>query len=335
MGYLASGRAVPAGSAKTKAKLPSEGRFCILAAMPQDLAIRTIGLSKTYGSRAALDGLDLSVPSGSIFGFLGRNGAGKTTTIRLLAGLAKPSSGDIEFHGRSVLGHGVDVRRRFGYLLEDQGFYPRLSGRENLRLFRRLAGVEPTEALIDSVTERVGLAERSRHRVGTYSHGMKQRLSVAAALLVDPAVLILDEPTNGLDPPGIRDFRDLMRGLRDEGMTIFLSSHLLSEVERLCDWVCIIDEGRRRFHGLMSDLPSARGAVLVKIPDPASAARSLSDRGWLVTPADGGITVVGATGAEVNQALAKHQIFADVITEESGALEDSFFALLRQGEEEP
>lgn len=203
--------------------------------------IETNGLTKRYGSHiVAVDGLDLTVRRGEVYGFLGPNGAGKTTTLRMLLGLIHPTSGAASVMGRKP-GHPQSLAR-VGALIESPAFYPYLSGWDNLRVVARYAGVKKDRIM--SVLEMVDLTERAQDRFTTYSLGMKQRLGVAAALLKDPDLLILDEPTNGLDPAGMADMRNLIRSLGREDRTVLLSSHLLAEVEQICDRVGVISSGR-------------------------------------------------------------------------------------------
>ena len=222
------------------------------------LAIETAGLSKHYGRHPAVIDLDLQVPQGVVFGFLGRNGAGKTTTIGMLLGLLRPSSGQVWLLGHEV---GRDLRpalRRTGVLLDRPAFYPYLSGRENLWVVAQALGSD-AHARIPEALETVELAGRARDRFATYSGGMKQRLGLAAALLNDPDLFVFDEPTTGLDPVGQRDIRRLIRRLADEtGKTIFLSSHQLREVDQICDRVAIIDRGRLVTQGPLQDVAAGR-----------------------------------------------------------------------------
>ncbi len=209
---------------------------------PDDAAIWTRGLSKRFGRVRAVDGLDLSVPRGSLFGLLGPNGAGKSTTIRLLTGLVRATAGEA-----CVLG--VPVARRLalggrvGALVEEPAFYAHLSAWQNLALLASLSGPVPRKRL-EQVLDIVGLSEVARRRVGTYSHGMRQRLGIAQALVPRPELLILDEPASGLDPEGMAEVRELLKSLRDEGMTIFLSSHMLAEVEQTCTHVAVMMRGQ-------------------------------------------------------------------------------------------
>jgi ABC-2 type transport system ATP-binding protein len=222
------------------------------------LAIETQGLSKRYGSLDAVVGLDLRVPRGTVFGFLGRNGAGKTTTIGMLVGLLRPSGGRAW-----LLGHEIarDVRaglRRTGVLLDQPAFYPYLTGRENLWAVAQALGGDAA-GCIDSVLETVDLVDRAGDRFGGYSMGMKQRLGLAAALLNDPELLILDEPTTGLDPVGQRDTRRLIRRLAEvTGKTVFLSSHQLADVQQVCDHVAVIDRGRLVIQGPLTEVVAGR-----------------------------------------------------------------------------
>jgi ABC-2 type transport system ATP-binding protein len=198
----------------------------------------TDGLTKRYGTRTVVDDLSLTVQRGEVFGFLGPNGAGKTTTLRMLMGLVRPTSGSVSVLGRPA---GTSVTG-VGALVEGPGFYPYLSGRDNLRVLAKYAGAP--SGRIDVVLRTVDLAERAGNRYSTYSLGMKQRLGVSAALLKDPEIVVLDEPTNGLDPAGITDIRALLRRLAAEGSTVVLSSHLLGEVEQVCDRIAVISHGR-------------------------------------------------------------------------------------------
>src|ERR671936_143559 len=224
-------------------------------------AIETRDLRKSFGSRTALDGLSISVPGRTITGFVGPNGAGKTTTIRLLLGLIRPDGGSATVLGYP-LGDRAQYLPRVGALVEAPAFYPSLSGRTNLDVLACLGGYPRTR--IDDVLAVVELGDRARDRVQTYSQGMKQRLGVAMALLPDPDLLILDEPANGLDPVGIVQMRDLLRQLRDRGKTIFLSSHVLGELERVADWLVMLDNGKALFHGPAAKFLHQRSELIVE-----------------------------------------------------------------------
>ena len=220
----------------------------------------TSGLTKQFSQRVAVDGLDLKIPTGSISGFVGPNGAGKTTTIRMLLGLVRPTSGTA-----CVLGHSISEPSsylpRVGALIEGPTFYPTLSGRENLFVLARLGGLGYRR--VDEVLEQVGLAPRARDRYSTYSLGMRQRLGIAAAILPRPELVVLDEPTNGLDPHGIAEIRSMLRSLADEGMTVFVSSHLLSEIQQVCEHLVVIEHGGLVFQGSVAALLAGRAPELV------------------------------------------------------------------------
>jgi ABC-2 type transport system ATP-binding protein len=226
-------------------------------------------LSKRFGERTAVDGVDLFVPRGSAFGFLGPNGAGKTTMIRMLLGLTAPSAGTMR-----VLGHPVPAERavalqRVGAIVEDPRFHPHLSGRENLRVVAALRGRDAA-ARIGPALARVGLSERADEKVKRYSLGMRQRLGVARCLLADPQLLILDEPTNGLDPGGIQEFREMIRTMvEQEGRTVFISSHLLDEVEKICDAAAIVDRGKVVTQGPIAELAAGgdRHELIIGVDD--------------------------------------------------------------------
>jgi ABC-2 type transport system ATP-binding protein len=236
-------------------------------------AVETAGLTKRFGQRAAIDSVDLQVPRGSAFGFLGPNGAGKTTMIRMLLGLTHASAGSM-----SVLGHPVPAERsealaRVGAIVEEPRFHPQLTGRENLRIVAAARGPETHERIVPAL-RRVGLSERSDEKVKKYSLGMRQRLGVARCLLADPLLLILDEPTNGLDPGGIQEFREMIRAMvEQEGRTVFISSHLLDEVEKICDHAAIVDRGKIITQGAIAELAegSTQHELIVGVDDPERA----------------------------------------------------------------
>jgi len=297
------------------------------------LALATRGLQKRYGTRLALAGLDLSVPTGVVYGFLGPNGAGKTTTMRLLTGLIHPDAGSIEVLGRPF--GRADRRHLFdvGALIESPSFYPYLSARENLRSLAA-SGARTTRARIEELLELVGLHDRETDKVQTYSLGMKQRLGIAAALLSDPQLLLLDEPSNGLDPAGIVAMREMLRQLAQSGKTVFVSSHILGEVEQLADVLGIIAAGRLVREGPIGDLLSGEGRVRVRVaPDEVAAARRILDTlvpdttaeadgedGWL------SLRVGGNRAADVNRALASAGIYASGL-EDGNDLESLFLEL--------
>lgn len=290
--------------------------------------IETDGLAKHYGKVTALDGLTIEVPSGVVAGFLGPNGAGKTTTIRVLMGLVKPQEGSATMLGVNVAQHTAEIRRRVGTLIEAPAFYSTHTGRTNLRIHARLAGVE--EDRVDTVLEEVGLTKRAGSKYSTYSHGMKQRLGIACALLTEPELLILDEPTNGLDPAGIVEVRELVRGLAGDGRTVFVSSHLLAEVQQMCDYVIILNKGRQVASGHVSELVARGRQLAATVPEPARAADILAAAGFKAKADDGGqILIQGADGrgADVNRTLVEKGIYASQIVDRDPSLEQVFLEL--------
>lgn len=292
--------------------------------------IETSGLSKRFRKRVAVQPIDLEVPAGSLFGYLGPNGAGKTTTIRMLLGLAKPTAGVARLLGADVPKGLAGVRKRIGSVLENPAFYPRLSGRKNLRLLARVAGDGAAVGRVDELLDRVGLADRAGDRLRTYSHGMRQRLGLAAALLHDPELIVLDEPATALDPAGIRDIRSMLAALRDEGRTIFISSHLLSEVEQICDRVCVVSKGRQMYQGTLAGLTTGAGRVHVSIEDPDAAERVMRELGWTFERRDHDLFVDGVSAREVNRALADRRLYAHGISEEGRRLEDVFLEMTEE-----
>jgi ABC-2 type transport system ATP-binding protein len=269
------------------------------------LAIQTQGLGKRFGARAALDGVDLEVPRGVAFGFLGANGAGKTTLIRLLLGLAKPTSGTMRLLGRDLPSGSAEALARVGAIIEEPRFHPHLTGRENLHV-HAAARDRAAHDRIDSALERVGLAARADEKVKTYSLGMRQRLGVARCLLSDPELLILDEPMNGLDPAGILEFRRLIRELVGEGRTVLLSSHLLDEVEKTCDLVAIVDEGRVVAQGTIGEITrGGQRAIDIVAHSPVEAATLLASVPGVLRATDheGGLRVTLSPEAPVDREI--------------------------------
>ncbi len=271
------------------------------------LAIETHGLTKAFGNQLAVNNVDLDVPSGSVFGFLGPNGSGKTTTIRMLLGLATATSGDIGLLGGTMPTDARTVLPRVGALVEGPAFYPFLSGRANLlRLDSadRHAASATRKRRVDDALDRVGLGHAARKKAHAYSLGMKQRLGIANALLTPRELLILDEPSNGLDPQGTREVRNLIRSLAADGTTVFVSSHLLAEVEQLCTHVAVMSAGRLVAQGTLDNL-RAQGATRVEVitPDPRLARDVLTRLALDAAPdaapdsARAGVTDSGAAGA--------------------------------------
>jgi ABC-2 type transport system ATP-binding protein len=270
--------------------------------------IETHGLCKRFGERAAIADLDLQVPRGSAFGFLGHNGAGKTTLIRMLLGLTHADSGSMRISGRPVPAERATVLARVGAIVEEPHFHSHLTGRENLRVVAAARGPEARQR-IGGALARVGMTDRADDRVKTYSQGMRQRLGVARCLLADPELLILDEPMNGLDPGGILELRTMIGELVAEGRTVFVSSHLLDEVEKTCDAAAVIDRGRLIAQGPISDLLSGGPRTLdIGCDDPRLALDVLDGHPAVAaaTPTEDGLTVslAGTNGvASINAKL--------------------------------
>jgi ABC-2 type transport system ATP-binding protein len=269
-------------------------------------AIQTTGLTKRFGERAAIDSVDLQVPRGSAFGFLGPNGAGKTTMIRMLLGLTRASTGSMSVLGHPVPAERADALARVGAIVEEPRFHPQLSGRENLRIVAAVRGPQ-TQARIVPALRRVGLSERADEKVKKYSLGMRQRLGVARCLLADPLLLILDEPTNGLDPGGIQEFREMIRDMvEQEGRTVFISSHLLDEVEKICDHAAIVDRGKILMQGAISELAEggARHELIVSVDDPLRALEVLEASAQVAQAqrSDEGLRVIFSDLADVSAA---------------------------------
>src|ERR1051325_6370152 len=260
---------------------------------------------KTYGNTTALAGLSLAVPSGSIFGFLGPNGAGKSTAIRILLGLQRPSRGTVSLFGRQFPKDRVDILRHVGSMVESPSPYLHLTGRENLEVHTRLLGLTPR--VIDDTLDVVNLSSVRDRLVRHYSTGMKQRLGIAIALLGDPDLLVLDEPTNGLDPAGIHEVRGLVRDLpRRRAVTVFLSSHLLAEIGQVATDLAIISRGQLRFQGTLADLQARKKATIVVVADrPRVAMEVLAAAGYQATAAEGRISITGRESdpARINATL--------------------------------
>ncbi len=303
-------------------------------------AVEMVGVSKTYQRRGkqpqkALDALDLVVDSGGVHGFLGPNGSGKTTTIRVLLGLVRPDTGfgTIRLLERPVPDGLPEVISSVGALVETPLFFPNFSGRLNLRLLAEAAGVD--RGRVEECLETVELRDRAGDRFKGYSLGMKQRLGIAAALLKRPRLLILDEPSNGLDPAGIRDVRELIRRLGHDGhTTVLLSSHLLAEVQQVCDSVTILARGRRVATGPVTDVLASRstGDVRVRVPDAAAAAAVLAGAGFAVSPPevpDGRTLLVHGVSApgDVTRALAQQGVFLEELAPVVADLESAFLAI--------
>ena len=291
------------------------------------LAIRCRGLTKRYAGRAVVDALDLDVEQGELFGFLGPNGSGKTTTARMFLGLVKPDRGEAWLLGSRV--PCPQRLREIGAMVEEPAFYPWMSGRRNLEILGDEGGVLPRRA-VEEALELAGIADAAPAKVKTYSQGMRQRLGLAAAVLRRPALLLLDEPANGLDPAGIRALRDVLRHLAAAGSTIFLSSHLLGEVEQVCHRVAVIDRGRLISVLSVDDLESSARRVRVTVDrDEMTTARTALDRWTVVVRAPEQLVVAEADGREVNRALAEAGIIASAVIPEHLSLEERFLTITR------
>ncbi|HKC21411.1 MAG TPA: ABC transporter ATP-binding protein [Gaiellaceae bacterium] len=293
--------------------------------------VATRGLVKRYGEIVAVDGVDLTVERGDVFGYLGPNGAGKTTSLRMLLGLIRPTAGDARLFGRDPLVDGAKALQGVAGFVEGPRFYPYLSGRKNLELLADYDG-DGARSRIDEVLEVVELRDRAKDRVGGYSHGMRQRLGIASALLRRPQLLLLDEPTTGLDPAGMRDMRDLVRRLAGEGITILLSSHLLNEVEELCNRVAIIRKGRIVYEGGLGDLlATATTGYRLRTTEPErTRTLLLAQRGIAgVTLTDGEVRFSADedTVARTAITLGQARIGITALVPETASLEELFLGL--------
>jgi ABC-2 type transport system ATP-binding protein len=289
------------------------------------------GLVKRYGEIVAVDNVDLTVERGDVFGYLGPNGAGKTTSLRMLLGLIRPTTGSVQLFGRDPLLAGARALDGVAGFVEGPRFYPYLSGRRNLRLLGDYDG-DVSDALIEEVLEIVELRDRAKDRVGGYSHGMRQRLGIAASLLRRPKLLLLDEPTTGLDPAGMRDMRALVRSLAGEGITILLSSHLLTEVEELCNRVAIIQKGRIVYEGRLDELLRSAGtSYLLRVSEPERARAVLLAHGGIesVELVDGQLRVQASEDAlgAATVALGQARIEIRALVPQTATLEELFLGL--------
>jgi len=306
------------------------------ATPPSDAAIETRGLTKHFGRVRAVDGLDLVVPRASLFGFLGPNGAGKTTTIRVLTGLIRPTAGEARVLGVPVADR-LRLGSRVGALVEEPAFYPHLTARQNLSLLASLSGGVRRPQL-EEVLETVGLADVAHRRVGTFSHGMRQRLGIAQALVPRPELLVLDEPASGLDPEGMTAVRRLLLSLREDGMTIFLSSHLLAEVEMICTHVAVVSRGQIVAQGEAGGL--LRGAspgTRFVVGDPQRALEVLGRMAGVQAriAGDSVIEVAGdeSDGADLNEVLVRGGVRVYEVTPMRRTLESFYMETIRAGDE--
>jgi ABC-2 type transport system ATP-binding protein len=293
-------------------------------------SVVTSALTKRFGPRLAVNAVDIELPAGVVSGFVGPNGAGKTTTIQLLLGLCRPTSGTAEVLGRPITDP-ASYLGRVGALIEAPSFYPTLSGRRNLEVLTRLGRIKASR--IAEVLAMVELSDRANDFVRTYSLGMKQRLGVAAALLPDPELCILDEPTNGLDPAGIREMRAVIRGLADRGISVFVSSHLLAEIEAVCDHLVMIDNGRIVFQGGVDKLIAAQHSDIIATPEHPADAQALADlcvaagKPARVEQADVRVQAPQEWAAELNRQAMAAGITLRGLTVRRASLEEAFFAI--------
>jgi ABC-2 type transport system ATP-binding protein len=302
----------------------------MLATVTDDVVLRTNGLTKRFGDLTAVDDLDLQVARGEVVGLLGPNGAGKSTTIGMVLGLVAPTAGDAQVLGQEVKTHREQALAGVGAMLEVTSFYPHLSGRENLVAVALLRG-RGALARVDPVLARLGLASRGASKFRTYSLGMRQRLGVASTLLGDPALVILDEPANGLDPAGQREIRELIVELAKEGRGVLLASHLLHEVEQICDRVLVIKKGKLIASGTIAQIAhkgSYYEIVVSDLPRASSALRALPGV-TEIRETETALEVVAdaGRGAELNRVLAAAGIYASAIVPRTSSLEDVFLEL--------
>ncbi|HEV2249368.1 MAG TPA: ABC transporter ATP-binding protein [Candidatus Limnocylindria bacterium] len=300
----------------------------------RDVVLRTRGVTKRFGALTAVDHVDLEVRRGEVVGLLGPNGAGKSTTIGMILGLVQPSDGTAEVMGRDVWRDRERALAGAGAIVETPAFYPYLSGRDNLMALAIIRG-GAARTRVDPLLERVGLTARAGSKYRTYSLGMKQRLGIASTLLADPPLVILDEPANGLDPAGQREIRELVRELAEEDHGVLLASHLLYEVEQICDRVLVINKGKLIASGTIAEVTAGAGTIEIALSDPARAAAILRRLPGVaeVRETEGQVTVTAepARGAELNRALAAAGIYAGAIVPRKSSLEDVFLDITEDG----
>ena len=296
-----------------------------------DLVIQTDRLTKRYGRILAVDRLSLEVPRGHVFGLLGPNGSGKTTVMSMLLGLVRPTSGSFSLLGSRT--RHAEALHRVGAIVESPSFYPYLSGRANLAYFQGISGGGPRRE-VDDLLERVGLTDRADDRFRTYSLGMKQRLGLAYTLLGNPELLLLDEPTNGMDPAGMAEIRELIRSLGTDGRTVLLSSHLLHEVEQVCDSVAILSHGKLIAQGAVADLLRLQEQVRLRTSDDAKAVEILAGLDWVeeVKTRDGAlvVTVAHERSSELTASLSKSEVYVTELTPLQLSLEQYFLDVTGQ-----
>jgi ABC-2 type transport system ATP-binding protein len=304
--------------------------------MPVYWAIETRGLTRRFGAQTAVDGIDLHVPRGAVYGFLGPNGAGKTTTIRLLLGLLRPSSGSILLNGEPLTEGRPEMMRAVGALVETPSLYPHLTGYENLEVTRRIRDL-PKRCVPEALSF-FGLTEDGARLVRTYSLGTRQRLGLALAWLGRPELLLLDEPGNGLDPAGIRELRAQLRQLaREHNVTVFLSSHVLNEVEQVADLIGIVGRGRLLFEGRLNELQRYQAPLVAVTDRSKDAAALLASKGWRVLEGSSDSVSIQisseANAAEVNRCLLEHGIQVFRLERQQETLEDLFLRLISNSQQ--
>lgn len=291
--------------------------------------IETTNLTKRYRRVVAVDGISFEVEAGQVYGFLGPNGSGKTTTIGMLVGIITPTAGGIRLFGGGTPGELHKARQRIGATLESPNFYPYLSGLDNLRLAATIKNRGSKE--VDEVLETVGLTQRCRDRFQTYSLGMKQRLALAAAMLGDPELIILDEPANGLDPEGMREIRDIITNLASRGKTIFLSSHLLWEVERTCTHVAVIKKGRIVGQGSVAAVTSGAARIELRAADLELLKKIVSDYPGMVSVNIEGAMVIAEIGSDdmaaLNRFVVERGVYLSHLAVRQRSLEDAFLEM--------
>lgn len=299
-----------------------------------DLIVETAGLTKRYGKRNVVDGLDLHVQRGQIYGFLGLNGAGKTTTIRMLMGLVHPTSGTARLFGSPIPAERMRVMQHVGALVESPSYYAHLSGRDNLRIIATL--LDAPARRVDEVLEIVRLAADAGRKAGDYSLGMKQRLGIAAALIGSPRLLVLDEPTNGLDPAGIHEIRDLIRRMpREHGITVLVSSHLLAEIDQMATSVGVVHNGRLLFQGPIENLRArSRGHVHLQVDRPDAALELAGSLPLTRSAEEGGLVLdscVPGDAARLVRTLVTGDVAVYRVEERQRTLEEIFLELTGEG----
>lgn len=299
-----------------------------------EVVVRTEHLTKRFGNLVAVEDLNLEIHQGEVFGFLGPNGAGKSTTIGMMLGLIEPTAGQVEVFGLDVRNNLASILPRVGVLMENPGFYPYLSGWDNLHLFAQVTG-GVADHRIEQLLELVELSSRTKDKFKTYSQGMKQRLAIACALLHDPEFIILDEPTSGLDPAGMKEIRDLIIRLGQEGKTVFLSSHRLHEVEQVCGQVAIIKQGRMIAQGMMKDLLKRGEMLQLRVTEPDRAMAVLREQSWISSLArEDDLLLLGVSAeraTEISALLAKNSIFVSEMKTREDTLESFFLEVTEEG----